>query len=211
MANIEDNIIHQLNDDIQKYLDLLAKNRTGLSQLEEIKFRGLKRTVPELFNVLLSSIGVNDGDKFIKVSSIDIHIDAIAEILRNEKIKYDIQEDKIVVKYAGADTAGMTVVFDIQVVNNWVSCRSYLSQKYVKEGCEAEAVKMLNEYNAATRHSKACLLEDKTITLLRNDHTSTIWDKENLREIILVDIFIMLEFYKVHQDTLIKILIDKIA
>lgn len=208
MANIDDNIIHQLNDDIQKFLDLLAKNRTGLSRFEEIKFRELKRTVPELFNVLLSSIGVNDGDKFIKVSNIDIRIDAIAEILNKENIKYDIQEDKIVVKYVGELTAGLVVVFEIQVINNWVSCRSYLSQKHVKEGCEVDALKLLNEYNASTRHSKACLLDDKTITLLRNDHTSNIWDKENLREIILVDIFIMLEFYKVHQEILVKILSD---
>ena len=69
-------------------------------------------------------------------------------------------------------------------------------------------MKLLNEYNASTRHSKACMLEDRTITLLRNDNVSVIWDKENLREIILMDIIIMLDFYKVHQDALIKILSD---
>lgn len=208
MANIDDNIIHLLNDDIQKFSDFLAKNHAGLSRIDDIQLRGLKITIPELFAELLTSIGIHGGDKFIKVSSIDVRIDAIAEILNKENIKYDVQEDKIVVKYAGELTAGLVVVFDLQVVNNWVSCRSYLSQKHVKEGCEVDALKLLNEYNASTRHSKACMLEDRTITLLRNDNVSVIWDKENLREIILMDIIIMLDFYKVHQDALIKILSD---
>ena len=181
------------------------------------------QTIEELYSDLFMEIGLavknnyiylqggnflKCGDKFIKVSSIDVRIDAIAEMLNKENIKYDVQEDKIVVKYAGELTAGLVVVFDLQVVNNWVSCRSYLSQKHVKEGCEVDALKLLNEYNVSTRHSKACMLEDRTITLLRNDNVSVIWDKENLREIILMDIIIMLDFYKVHQEALIKILSD---
>lgn len=206
--NIDENIVNQLNDEIQKFSNLLAKAPSSLNALENIQLRALKRTIPELFSELLSSNGVHDGKRFIKVSNLDVRVDAIAEILKNENIKYEVQGDKIVVKYAGEETAGMVVVFEIQVINNWISCKSNLLNKHVKEGRESEVFKLLNEYNVSTRHSKACLLEDRSIMLIRNDNEGIIWDMENLREVILVDIIIMLDFYKNHIEKLADILSD---
>lgn len=208
IMTIDENMVHQLNDDIQKFSDLLAKRTSGLSALENIQLRGLKRTIPELLSELLNSIGVQEGNRFIKVSNIDVQVDSIAEILQKENIKYEVQGDKIVVKYAGGETAGMVVVFEMQVINNWISCKSYLWDKHVKEEKQSEAFKILNEYNASTRHSKACILEDKSIMLIRNDNEGIIWDKETLREVVLVDIIIMLDFYKSHIEKIRDILSD---
>lgn len=204
MANIDDNIIQQLNVDIEKIADLYKKKHTERGNLDQILIRSTKSNISELIKDIFSSIGVQGGEKYVKLKNLDVNIGIISEILQKENIKFELNDNKLIVKYTEDDN--IVIIFEFQIINDWISSKSYLLNKKVKAENEQEALKLLNQYNSSTRHTKACILEDKTILLLRNDYSNFIWDKEDLRDIIIADIVIMLDFYKSHKDTLTDIL-----
>lgn len=204
MANIDDNIIQQLNVDIEKIADLYKKKRTERGNLDQILIRSTKSNISELIKDIFSSIGVQGGEKYVKFKNLDVNIGIISEILQKETIKFEFNDNKLIVKYTEDDN--MVIIFEFQIINDWISSKSYLLNKKVKEEKEQEALKLLNQYNFSTRHTKACILEDKSILLLRNDYANFIWDEEDLRDIIIADIVIMLDFYKSQKESLADIL-----
>lgn len=202
MANIDDTVINQLNEEIKKITNFHQKETSELSPIDSILLKSAESAVTGLLQEVLKGNGVVGGDKFVKVSSLEIKIDNITEILCKTNIKFEVKDNKVIFKYADVNIGDFVIVFELEVVNNWLSCQSYLHGKIVKEENSKDALEILNKYNISTRHSKACLRDDNTILLLRNDNAGFIWDKDNLRDIILMDIVIMLDFYKFNYESL---------
>lgn len=204
MERIEETVIEQLNKDIEILVKHKEARGAGLSRSEQMLYRRAKDSVPLLLNDILNTLGVQQADGLIKVSNISITLDTITELLRQEEIVFDVKEHTVIAKYSGEATGDFVIVFELQAVNGWISFRSYASGKVVKVEKQNEVLKLLNDYNLSTRHSKACLQEDNTIVLLRNDNANIIWDKESLRQLILIDIMVMIDFYKTNH----KLLVD---
>lgn len=205
IESIDEAVIEQLNKDIEMLVRYKEIHGIGFSRSDQILYRRAKESVPQLIDDILNSLGVQNTEGLVKVSNIDIRIDTLTELLRQEGIVFDVKDDTIIAKYSGEATGDFVIVFELQAVNGWISFRSYASGKVIKCEKQNEVLKLLNGYNLSTRHSKACLQEDNTIVLLRNDNANTIWDKEGLRQLILIDIMVMIDFYKTNHELLVEL------
>lgn len=199
MENNNETIVKKLNENIEILVKQKESLGVGESSSEQILYRLAQNNVPQLLSEMLSSLGVHKTEGLIKVSNMNIRIDTITDILRHEDIVFETKDDKVLFKYSGKVTGDFVIVCELQIINTWLSFRSYVSGKVVKKDKTAEVLKLLNEYNYTTRHSKACLLKDNTIVLLRNDNANIIWDKKDFRSLILIDILVMIDFYKTNQ------------
>lgn len=196
-----DENIQELNNTLIKIKEL--EKKVSLSDMDKRIYKRAKDNVKYYMEMALLNQGAMDVEKYIKVEPSEINVEAICNVLVENKLLFEKQDNGVSLAYSGNKDFPYIILVSITLEDNWLCFKSSANKYSFNIRKKEEVMSFLNEYNKNTRHSKA-FIEDDKIVLLRNDYVNFIWDNTDFNAIVMFALTVMTEFFLIHASKLIE-------